>query len=57
MTVQEERLRREAIAARALERLRERQETETMCTTMYRTILSTADPREDLIAVSFEEAH
>ena len=53
MSPQEEKLRMEAVAARRLERIRERQRTDLMGSSIYDAILNSADPREELIAVSF----
>ena len=53
MTAQEARLCKEAIAQRKIERNRAKANVEAMCSTIYETILSSPDPREELIAASF----
>jgi hypothetical protein len=53
MTAQEERRRKEAIALRKIEKTRAEANVEAMCSTIYETILSSPDPREELIAASF----
>ena len=56
MTVHEERLRREAITARRLERMSERRSAEALCSPIYESILGSPDPRENPIVLSFGEA-